>query len=72
MGVALKSYRPFICSHADSLGLIRDPRIKFSVSSACGNVLSHRCMGNWVSMDHHPAAKWFLAVRIARSAALVR
>ena len=72
MGVALKSYRPWICSQADSLGLILDPRSRFRVSSACGMVLSHRLMGNFSSTDAHPAARWFLLVRIALSAALVR
>jgi hypothetical protein len=55
IGVALKSYLPCSCSHADSFGFIRDPRSKFSVSSACGIVLSHKCIGNALSIDHHPA-----------------
>ena len=56
---------------ADSLGLILDPLSKLSVSSACGMVLSHSWSGNALSIDHHPAIKWFLAVRIALSAVLV-
>jgi hypothetical protein len=72
MGVRLKSYLPWSCSQADNFGLIRDPLSKFKVSLACGIVLSHRRIGKESSMDHHPAFRWLLAVRMACSATFVR
>ena len=72
MGVQLKSYFPWICSHAVRFGLMRDCLKRLRVSSACCIVRSHRCMGNSGSIDHQPAARWFLAVWIACSAALLR
>ena len=44
----------------------------FMVSSACGNSLSHKYKRNLGLTVHKPAMKWFLAVRIARSAVLRR
>ena len=41
-----------------------------SLSSAYGSSLSHSLIGYWLSIDAKPAMKWFLNVRIARSAAL--
>jgi hypothetical protein len=67
IGVRLKSYRPLSCSHADSLGLMRDPRKRFMVSSPCGNVSHHSDNGHAGSQLHKPATKWFLPVRMALS-----
>ena len=72
MGSLLKLYGPNNCDHAECLGLIRDPRSRLMVMSACGNNRSHRLTGKSMSVLHRPAMKWFLNVRIARSAALVR
>ena len=72
MGSLLKSYGPKSCDQAECFGLIREPCIKLIVRTACGMSLSHKCMGNLASVVHNPAMKWFLKVRIARSAALVR
>jgi hypothetical protein len=71
MGHRLKSYLPWICSQAESLGLMREPRSRLRVSSPWGMVLSQRWRGKASSTDHHPAARWFLAVLMARSAALL-
>jgi hypothetical protein len=71
MGWALKSCLPWICSHADSFGLILDPRSRLRVSSACGIVLSQRYIGKLSSVEYQPAARWFLAVLMALSAALL-
>ena len=57
---------------AESCGAILEPQSRFSASSACGIVLSHRYTGKLWSTAHHPAAKWFFAVLIARSAALLQ
>jgi hypothetical protein len=36
--------------------------------TACGNNLSHRCIGNDLSVEQSPAIKWSLNDLIARSA----
>ena len=72
IGSLLKSYGPNSCDQAECFGLMRDPRMRLMVNTACGMSLSHKCMGNSASVVHNPAIKWFLNVRMARSAALVR
>jgi hypothetical protein len=72
MGVLLKSYVPSNCAHADSLGFIRDPRSRLSVNSACGINLSHIGSGKFVGVLHSPEMRWFFAVWMALSAALLR
>jgi hypothetical protein len=54
------------------LGLIRDVRRRFRVIVAWGTSLSHRCIGKLGSVVARPAMKWFLNVRMARSAAFAR
>ena len=72
IGVRLKLYRLCSCSHAESLELILEPCMRFRVSSDCGMVRSHRCMGKLLSMLAHPAVMWFLAVQMACSVALAQ
>ena len=71
-GDRLKSTAPCTWAWADDLGLILEPRRRLSDSSAFGNNLSHKCNGKCLSTLHRPAMKWFLNMRIARSAALRR
>jgi hypothetical protein len=55
---------------AESLGLILDVLKMFNdVMTACGNNLSHRCIGNDLSVEQSPAIKWSLNDLIALSAA---
>ena len=51
---------------------MREPRSKLRVMSACGRSFSHRIKGKSGSVLQRPAMKWFLKVRMARSAALRR
>jgi hypothetical protein len=44
--------------------------MRLSEISACGNSLSDWFSGKWWSVLLNPAMKWFLNVRLARSAAL--
>jgi hypothetical protein len=53
----LKSYCPNMCVAAESLGLILDVLNMFNVMTACGNNLSHRCIGNDLSVEQSPAIK---------------
>jgi hypothetical protein len=57
-----------MCVAAESLGLILDALNIFNVMTACGNNMSHRCIGNDFSVEHSPAIKWSLNDLIARSA----
>ena len=72
IGVRLKSNTPLSCAYAESFGLMRDPRNKFRVVRAWGKRRSHRRNGSSGSVLQRMAIKWFLKVRIARSAALRR
>ena len=63
---------PSGCACAERRGFKRDGRNKFDVVVACSMRLSHRFIGNAGSVEHGPAIKWFLKVRIALSAALRR
>jgi hypothetical protein len=58
-----------MCVDADSLGLILDVLNMFNVMTACGNNMSHKCIGNDLSVERSPASKWFLNDMIALSAA---
>jgi hypothetical protein len=40
----------------------------FNVMTACGNNMSHRCIGNDLSVEQSPAIKWSLNDLIALSA----
>ena len=69
-GVSLKSKSPNESAWADFRGFILDVRSKFSVKVACSSNLCHWEMGKCGSALHSPVIKWFLNVRMARSAAL--
>jgi hypothetical protein len=58
-----------MCVDAESLGLIIDVLYMFNVMTACGNNLSHRCIGNDLSVEQSLAIKWSLNDLIAQSAA---
>jgi hypothetical protein len=58
-----------MCVDAESLGLIIDVLNMFNVMTACGNNLSHICIGNGLSVEYSPAIKWSLNDLIALSAA---
>jgi hypothetical protein len=58
-----------MCVDAESLGLILDVLNMFNVMTACGNNLSHRCIGNDLSVEQSPAIKWSLNYLITLSAA---
>jgi hypothetical protein len=64
-GVLLKLKMPLNCALAESLGLRREPRMRFNVTMACGRTRSHRWRGKSLWMLHEPPIKWFLKVRIA-------
>jgi hypothetical protein len=55
IGDLFKSYWPKICVAAESLGLILDVLNIFNVMTACGNNLSHRCIGNDLAVEQSPA-----------------
>jgi hypothetical protein len=57
MGSLLKSYCPKICVAAESLGLILEVLSIFSVMTSWGRILSHKCMGKDLSVEHNPAIK---------------
>jgi hypothetical protein len=57
IGALLKSYCPKMCEAAESLGLIIDVLKMFNVMTACGNNLSHRCIGNDLSAEQSPDIK---------------
>jgi hypothetical protein len=57
IGALLKSYCPKMCVVAESLVLILDVLNTFNVMTACGNNLSHRCIGNDLSVEQNPAIK---------------
>jgi hypothetical protein len=63
---------PWSWACAERRRLIREPRMRFRESSACGSNLSQRLSGKLRSVLIIPAMKWFLNVHIARSAALRR
>jgi hypothetical protein len=54
-----------MCVDAESLVLILDVLNMFNVMTACGNNLSHRCIGNDFSVEQSPAIKWSLNDMIA-------
>eukprot|EP00957_Ditylum_brightwellii_P163961 12483128-Ditylum_brightwellii.AAC.1 len=66
----LKSWFPLSCASAESQGFVRDVWRRFKVRVACGRSKSHKNMGKSRSVEHNPAIKWFLDVRIACSTAL--
>jgi hypothetical protein len=47
-----------MCVAAESLGVIIDVLNIFNVMTACGNNLSHRCIGYYLSVKHSPDIKW--------------
>jgi hypothetical protein len=58
MGVVrLKSKMPLSWAHADNLGLIRDPRRRFSDSRAWGTRRSHKWRGKSLLTLQRPAMK---------------
>jgi hypothetical protein len=68
MGAQLKSYCPKMCVAAESLGLILESISIFNVMTAWGSILSHKCIGKDLLVEHRPAIKWSLKDLIARSA----
>jgi hypothetical protein len=58
-----------MCVDAESLGLILDVLKMFNVMTACGNNMSHKCIGNDLSVEHRPRIKWSLNDLIALYAA---
>jgi hypothetical protein len=56
-----------MCVAAESLGLILDVLNIFNVMAACGNNLSHRCIGDDLSVEQSPVIKWSLNDLIALS-----
>jgi hypothetical protein len=58
-----------MCVDAESLGLILDVLNMFNMMTACGNNMSHICIGNDLSVEHSPDIKWSLNDLIALSAA---
>ena len=71
-GVAIKLKAPCSWAYAESLLLMVDVRSRLRVMVAWSMRRSHRCLGNDGSHEHRVEMKWFLKVRIARSAALAR
>jgi hypothetical protein len=57
IGALLKSYCSKMCVAAESLGLILDVLNMFNVMTVCGNNLSHRFIGNDLSVEKSPAIK---------------
>jgi hypothetical protein len=57
MGALLKSYCPKMCVAAESFGVILEVLSMFSVMTAWGRILSHKCMGKDLSVEHNPAIK---------------
>ena len=72
IGVLLKSKLPWSWLQAERFGLMREVRSKLSVMTAWGRSLSQRYSGKFLSVLQRPAMKWFLKVRMARSAAFRR
>ena len=69
-GVTLKLNFLHSIVYDDNDGLRREDRRKLSVIAVCCISLSQAGAGTMVSQEHKPAIKWFLNVRIARSATL--
>ena len=63
---------PNSCPQRDRFGLIIDLCMRFIVVVACYNSLPQSCNGKFGLTLHNHAIKWFLNVRIARSAAFLR
>jgi hypothetical protein len=57
IGVALKLKEPKRPAQADKVGLMREPRSKLRVSSACGISSSHWSKGKSLSVLQRPAIK---------------
>jgi hypothetical protein len=57
IGALMKSYCPKMCVAAERLGLILDVLNMFNVMTAYGSNLSHRCIGNDLSVEQSPAIK---------------
>jgi hypothetical protein len=56
-----------MCVDAESLGFILDVLNMFNVMTACGNNLSHRCIGNDLAGEQSPGIKFSLNDLIALS-----
>jgi hypothetical protein len=57
-----------MCVAAESLGLIIEFLSIFNVMTAWGSILSHKCIGKDLSVEHKRAIKWSLKDLIALSA----
>jgi hypothetical protein len=57
MGALLKSYCPKMWVAAESLGLLLEVLSMFSVITAWDRILSHKCMGKDLYVEHNPAIK---------------
>jgi hypothetical protein len=71
-GVRLKSKSPCTCAYAERCAWRRLDRSRLRVCRACGRSRSHKFMGKSGGTELRPAMKWFLNVRMARSAAFRR
>jgi hypothetical protein len=69
-GALLKSCCPKRCVAAESFGLIIQIRSMLSAMTAWGRILSHKCMGKDLYVEHNPAIKWSLNDLITRSSEL--
>jgi hypothetical protein len=58
-----------MCVDAESLVLILDVLNMFNVMTSWGHNMSHRCIGNDLSVEQSPAIKWSLNYLIALYAA---
>jgi hypothetical protein len=56
---------------AESLGLFIDVINMFNVMTACGNNLSHKCIGKYLSVEQSPAFKLSLNYPISLSAEFI-
>ncbi len=72
IGFRMKSWGPWTCAYADMLGVIRDCRNKFKVSSAGSRSWHQRESGNLSSTPARIEMKCALNVCMARSAWLRR
>ena len=69
-GVLLKSNAPYSWAYAERFGLRWEARSRLRVRSACGSKQSHSVRLKPGSVPQSVAMKWFLKVRMARSAAV--
>ena len=67
-GRFIKLWVPCTCALAYTFGVVIDWRSRFSVNSACGINLHHKCIGNFFDTPTKIATKWSFSVWIYLSA----